>query len=168
MYSGVNIANYFIEKSFDQGNLLTPMQVLKLAYIAHGWYLATQDEPLLSEAVQAWKYGPVVPSVYRMYKDFGRDEITSTRFNPALRDEYSDLKSDANTIDVLDRVYMKYGCLDGLQLSALTHAPDTPWDITWNHSGGNQREGVVIPNNLIKDHYKQKAIENRRRAANKQ
>lgn len=40
------------------------MQVIKMAHIAHGYSLAIHNEPLVDEAVEAWKYGPVVPSLY--------------------------------------------------------------------------------------------------------
>ena len=74
--SAVAVANYFVRKSLETGKELTPMKVLKLVYIAHGWNLALYDEPLISDSIQAWKFGPVIPSVYQAFRVFRNSQIT--------------------------------------------------------------------------------------------
>ena len=74
-YEAKAIANYFLEKAKAEGNSLTPMQVQKLVYFAHGWYLGLFGEPLIKESVQAWSYGPVIPSLYQEFKRFGNQGI---------------------------------------------------------------------------------------------
>ncbi len=76
MENAVAIANYFVRKSLDSGIPVTPMKLVKLVYVAHGWYLGLTGEPLIAEGVQAWKYGPVVPSVYDKFKMYGGSAIT--------------------------------------------------------------------------------------------
>ena len=61
----VAIANHFIELNPDG---LTLMQLLKLSYIAHGFKLGLDLGPLSRELAQAWKYGPVFPSIYHKFK----------------------------------------------------------------------------------------------------
>lgn len=61
----VLVADYFITNAVGS---LTPLQVIKMVYIAHGYSLALLDEPLVEEAVEAWRYGPVLPSVYHTVK----------------------------------------------------------------------------------------------------
>ncbi|RYE90398.1 MAG: DUF4065 domain-containing protein [Cytophagaceae bacterium] len=75
-YDAVAIANYFIQKSLDTGVEVTPMKLLKLVYISHGWSLALLNEPLINEAVEAWTYGPVIPSLYQELKEYGRERVT--------------------------------------------------------------------------------------------
>ena len=58
------------------GRSLTPMQLIKLSYIAHGWTLAILDNPLFKDIVEAWRYGPVVPDIYHRYKKFGYSRIS--------------------------------------------------------------------------------------------
>ena len=49
-YNPTTVANYFIDKYSKTGDL-TPMKIIKLTYIAYGWYLALTDkkERLLHE-----------------------------------------------------------------------------------------------------------------------
>lgn len=66
------VADYLVARS---GGRLTPLQVIKLTYIAHGYSLAINGEPLVDEAVEAWRHGPVVPSVYHRAKRCGGGRI---------------------------------------------------------------------------------------------
>lgn len=63
-YQANIIANFFVKKAQEEQIPLTLMKIIKLVYIAHGWHLAHKKSPLISEPVEAWPYGPVVPSVY--------------------------------------------------------------------------------------------------------
>jgi len=55
------------------------MQLIKLVYIAHGWTLGLYNQPLIGKQVEAWTYGPVIPSVYHDFKHYGRDPITQQK-----------------------------------------------------------------------------------------
>lgn len=149
------VANYFIEKALSDGTELTPMKLVKLTYIAHGWYLALSDgKPLISDSVQAWKYGPVVPEVYHRFKRYGSGPITSVEQRLGATPSVSDPK----ITKFLDRIWNVYGKYTGLQLSTLTHRPGTPWDIVWNQNNGKNSLDVTIPNGIIEDHYKSKMV----------
>ncbi|HMI66331.1 MAG TPA: type II toxin-antitoxin system antitoxin SocA domain-containing protein [Cyclobacteriaceae bacterium] len=158
MENPLTISNYFIQKSLEDGGELTPMKMVKLIYISHGWYLALNDaEPLLPEAVVAWKYGPVVQTVYHAFKKYGSERITSIEF-----DANGQVLSIINeqTRLFLNKMWDVYKGYTGLQLSTLTHQPGTPWDIVWNQEGGKAKQNAVIPNNLIYDFYRKKANAN--------
>ena len=159
MESPIAIANFFIKKSLDTATELTPMKLVKLVYISHGWNLGLNGEPLINEAVQAWKYGPVVESVYHEFKKYGSEQVTS------LATEFVGFKVitpcvDEKDVVLLDKVWDVYSDMDGVKLSSLTHQPGTPWDIVWNKDGGNRISGKQIPNDLIKQHYQQKIATN--------
>lgn len=156
MENPLAVANYFIQKSFDTGKELTPMKLVKLVYIAHGWHLALTDKPLINEAIQAWKYGPVINSLYHKFKPYGNEQIAKTE------DEYKGLQLITPNVnetrkEFLDKIWEVYGNSNGIELSSLTHQPSTPWDIVWNRQGGKDGKSVIIPNDLIKLHYKEKA-----------
>jgi uncharacterized phage-associated protein len=144
MYSPTQVVNKFIELANASGSSMTHMQVQKLLYIAHGFNLAFYDEPLLKDPVCAWKYGPVIPSVYTALK-VNRSRPIISPLNTGLGLEKS---IDNRTNALLESIYTTYGKLNGTQLSEFTHRPGTPWSCTM---GKNES---IINDELIKDYYK--------------
>lgn len=141
-HNAVSAASALLQKAHDKGLSLTPMQLLKLVYIAHGWMLGLYSRPLISDNVEAWRYGPVVPSVYQAIKTFRNSPVSEIRTAaPAQLDECE--------ADVVDQVLSIYGNKTGIKLSAITHQAGTPWDKTWSSSGKN----AVISNDVIESHY---------------
>lgn len=120
----------------------TPMHVIKLVYLSHGWMLGFTGRSLINEAVEAWHYGPVVPTIYHRYKSFGGGGISTELLD--LSDGFDDKQEEV--IELVDSVYKDCNALD---LSSLTHKPGTPWDITRSRYG----IGSIIPNELIRKHY---------------
>lgn len=151
--SSLSVANFFIEKSLETGAELTPMKIIKLVYIAHGWHLAIKGEPLINEAVEAWKFGPVIKSVYNAFRNYRDEQITK------MAQVFNDDKLISPQVETEDtKVFLKsvwdaYSKYSGWQLSAITHEKDTPWFKTWIDDGGHQFTGVIIPNDVIHSHY---------------
>lgn len=144
------VANKILEFAQNSdGATVTPMQLIKLVYLSHGWMLGLCGKPLLNESVEAWRFGPVVRSVYNAVKDF-RDKPVSYPIKPLIGAPYTDDFSQ-DELDIINQVYNIYGKWDGITLSNLTHQDGTPWDITWKHHGKN----AVISNDLIENYYKQ-------------
>jgi uncharacterized phage-associated protein len=141
------VAEYMLYVANEQKRPLTPMQVLKLVYIAHGWLLGLYGRPLVNESVEAWQYGPVIPSLYHDYKRYGSSPIDSI---PSVKPT-SDF--DDAEMSVMNQVWKGYGYRSGVSLSSLTHEPGTPWSITVQQSG----LGAEISNDLIEDYYKRLA-----------
>lgn len=146
-YSPLTVANHLIEAAEREGRLLTPMQIIKLAYIAHGFSLAMLRRPLLNENVEAWRYGPVIPSLYRRLKKYGArgvDEVLPPAFFGLKTEQLAD--EDRR---LLDSVFEKYGKLTGVQLSHLTHRQGTPWAESYTPD----ELGTPIDDTLIRTHY---------------
>jgi uncharacterized phage-associated protein len=147
--SALAVANSFIKKGMDEGKVITPMQLIKLVYLANGWYLAWKDEPLITEAIEAWKYGPVVRSVYDHVGRRGTYDIKSLiTFSKASEEPKAYVADEEDQKKIIDLVWEKYGNYSGEQLSAITHISDSPWAKV--SSGKN----TYIPNNLIGSYYK--------------
>lgn len=138
------VAARLIWLAADSGRELTPMQLVKLAYISHGWMLGLLGKPLFSEPVEAWRYGPVVPSIYHKYKEFRARPIT-WQGNPY------DEEIGEEGCNIVDQVAKGYGACSGLALSDMTHTDDSPWAIV------RRRGEQVIPNVLIQAHYERLA-----------
>lgn len=156
METPLAISNYFINKANSLGAELTPMKLLKLVYLSHGWYLGLNNgEALIPEFAQAWEYGPVVQSVYDDFKVYQRAQITSLRSDKNTGNY--PVVSDPETIKFLNRIWEVYGRYSGGQLSSITHQQGSPWFTVWNDKGGKTGRGVIIPNPLIAEYYKNKA-----------
>lgn len=154
METPVAVANFFLRKSFETGVPVTPMKLVKLVYIAHGWHLGIKSEPLLSEVTQAWKYGPVIPSVYHSFKKYGNSQVTSLELDLSTM-TYPEV-TDPETITFLNKIWDVYSKFSGLQLSTMTHQDNTPWSNIWHQKGGKNAQSVPIPDDLIEKHYKDK------------
>ena len=163
MYSSRQIANYFIKKSQASGQELTPMKLIKLCYIAHGWYLGLYGQQLLSEIIYAWKYGPVIDTIYKDFKQYGSNQITELLFE---ENQKNYPLPDNKIMPFLDAIWNAYGGFNAIELSAMTHEKGTPWDTVWNIRGGKNQQYAIIPNDIIEEHYKSKiAAENARTAS---
>ncbi len=147
-YSTQDIANYFLQKG-ENDSTMTPMKLIKLVYIAHGWNLGLTGNPLVTEEAEAWKYGPVFPSIYKKYREFKNGKI--------MLEPIKDLNiKDIDDLTFLDKIWNFYSKFDGLQLSTKTHEPNTPWSLTWENAKKSDfisEKSLIIPNNIIAKHY---------------
>ena len=163
MYSAKAIANYFLDKADEDSISLSPMKIIKLVYIAHGWYLALTDEPLIKDYVEAWTYGPVIPDLYHEFKQFGSDPIQGRAFEriePSIYAGENSLELPFSTEQFLNRIWDIYKEYTALQLSSATHQPDTPWYITMQEHSG--LKNPVIEDKLIRKYYVNMIDENRK------
>lgn len=167
MFNPKSIANVFLTFGFEESVSIEPMKLLKLVYIAHGWHLGVFKKPLINEYAEAWKYGPVVPSIYEGVKRFGKMPITELASD--VRISHGEVVQHPYSVDdpsienFLRRIWDIYKRFSGIELSMMTHRPKTPWFITWHELGGKDIHGKDIENDLIKQHYEQ-LLEQRRRS----
>lgn len=143
-YDARQIVNWFIERSTRDGKALSIMSLLKLTYIAHGWYMETRNTPLFNNRIEAWQHGPVIPDVYNAFRPQGivPKQVVNDYNSP-------DNESDQ---EFLEEIYNIYSDMPPFRLSDLTHVKNGPWD-TARQLGGDYAE---IPNHLISNHYKLK------------
>ena len=149
MKSAIHVAEYILQKANAANDTVTPMQILKLVYMCHGWMLGLYGRQLIKQDVEAWKYGPVIRELYEEVRDYRSAAITDS------------LCSNLPEFDVLeksimDQVYQKYGQYSGPALSRITHEVGSPWHKTYTMLGQN----CVISNDLIEDYYKKLADSN--------
>lgn len=142
MHSANAVANKFLEIAKQRGDTLTPMQVIKLVYIAHGWMLGLYGRALIHDPIEAWKYGPVIPNLYHELKEFRSGPIPN-------RIKAKDEEFDGREMDLITQVYNVYAKKSGITLSKLTHQADSPWSIVWERMGQSSH----IPDDLIEYHF---------------
>ena len=146
-----SVANELIRRAHEAGRDITPIQVLKLAYYCHAWMLGLYHRPLLGQPVEAWRYGPIVPEIYRSLRRYGGHPVRwpiDLEFAGVSERPY-----DRAQTSIINQVFDKYGQLTDLQLSATANAPGTPWDQIWK----KYRYNAIIPDPLLEDYYAEKA-----------
>lgn len=137
------VANHLIALAHAQGRELTPMQLLKLTYIAHGFALAVLSKPLIFNAIEAWPYGPVIPDLYHKIKHH-RDKPVSEI------DGFSVESIGDEEKKLIEAVFENYCDETGVELSNMTHMAGTPWSKVFVPG----RRGQIISDDLIEDHYR--------------
>lgn len=145
-------ANYFLKKAQSDRKMLTPMQLIKLVYIAHGWTLALLSRRLFDEKIEAWQHGPVIPSLYHEFKMYGDGFVSKPSLNMDIDGNvyYPRVNStEQEALTVLDKVWEVYKGLSASQLRALTHRAGTPWSNCYKDG----ERHIEIKQEEIRKHY---------------
>lgn len=150
MSSVESVANAFLELARRSGKSLTNMQLQKLVYIAHGYSLARLRQPLFHNNIHAFEWGPVIPNLYKILRQYGAGEVKnfiSVSGEPPIAE-------DGQEMEIIREVWHDYKDFSGLELSALTHRKGTPWSETWRTNPFG-----VIADELIAEYYRQDLYE---------
>jgi len=145
------VANRILDSAERLGKRLTMMQLIKLVYIAHGWWLkASNGQPLTQDTPEAWQYGPVNRKVYQAFRSFGSRQIPVgyRASDPATGFPYFGSFSKPQ-VQMIDSVVSNYGDMHAYRLSDITHQPGTPWSIASENHGYY----APIPNELVHSHF---------------
>ena len=143
-WANVHDVAEFIILSAGEESDMTHLKLQKMLYFAQGTHLARTGTPLFEDAIQTWKLGPVVETIYQRYKVCGKNPIYAEGLTDSAV-EQSFTEEEANTI--ID-VILEYGKYSASYLIDLTHAPGTPWDQT--------DLNTQISNNLIHQYFQGK------------
>ncbi len=165
-YSPIAVANAFLDIGRKIGTEISPMKLQKLVFFAHAWMLALAGRPLINENVKAWKFGPVINSVYDEFKNFGSKPITSLGTelviddgsinNGCFSDSFSYIipmipKNDEVASAVINAVWDTYGGMSALRLSDLTHQAGSAWSVARGQHQDGQARNFIIPNEVIRE-----------------
>ena len=122
-YPVAQIANQLLLYSVDNGGeLMTNMKLQKMLYYQQGFHLAYFGTPLFNEDIEAWMYGPVVPSMYEKYKACGRNGIEPDRTMQFSFEQ-------KNELALFNEVCKVYGAYSAIGLMNMTHE-EMPWKST--------------------------------------
>lgn len=70
-YDALEVSRHIINYSNDAGYGITALELQKLLYFVQAYFLIKKGKPCFRDDIEAWDFGPVVPSVYREYKRYG-------------------------------------------------------------------------------------------------
>lgn len=129
---GIDIAKYILSKT-----KCTQLKLQKLVYLCFADYLCDTGKELFTDKIYAFRYGPVVDTVYEKYKKYGykpiEDEIknidTTVSEMPA-KSRILFAEDGTEKIISIDSTLKRYGHLTAGQLVDLTHRASTPWTKT--------------------------------------
>ena len=138
--------------------VFTHMQVLKLAFMSHGYTLAIREKPLFVEEIQAWKYGPVIPALYEALRVHGGAPIPHLYYckTSVLSDELGkrmdDLRGhfDPENLEIVNKTVEVYRDYKAFELSYITHKDGSPWKSAMERGG----EFSTIENDDMKAYYR--------------
>ena len=156
-YRAIDIARYIINHSIEKGHSITNLKLQKLLYYVQAKFLVDYDEECFEDEILNWNYGPVVESVYEIFKVNGRDFLS-------FQDKYSEINYDEKTNNIrieeleyndgflkynedaakIDSVIDAFGNYTPYQLVNRTHAEE-PWMNTQRYS--------VISKTLIEEYF---------------
>lgn len=127
MITALNVGNTILKRAFSENIDITPMKLQKLVYIVYKEYMKRTGDSLFSERFEVWKYGPVVSSMYDVFKQNKANAIKKFGTESDGTVWVVNENSSPNFKIVMDEVWDKYKNIDGIRLSEMTHMKDTAW-----------------------------------------
>ena len=148
-YTAIDVAKEFLlraQKDKDAESDITNMKLNKLVYFAQLASVCLHNRALHLNDTHAWDYGPVVPRLYRLIKEFGPRNFTLSDSDIAKK--FADAKAVDDKIlsESIDFIWEKMKRMTAVQLSMLTHRRGSPWEIVYNRN----RYGI-IPLELMRE-----------------
>ena len=142
---------------------ITQLGLMKRVYIAHGFSLAINKKSLLDnrfDKVEAWKYGPVIPSVYHSFKQYKaapiKDKAVVMEWDDATGDmSFPEPKlTDDKAKKIVEMVWKRYHEFSDSEMVTLTHRKGTPWSVCYV-----PEHNVPIPDEITAMYY-EKLVDN--------
>lgn len=164
-YSPAQIANSLLRIAEEQSVNIDPLKIQKLIFFSHGWSLSLDNVSLINEPFHAWRFGPVISSVYHEFKQYGTSQIRHFMSeliecepnNYSWSSTFVD-EEDIETNSLLNKILKYYGKFSGSELSHMTHQEGSPWDLTYKRGIEEGIEsGKEILNKEIKAYFDQLA-----------
>ncbi len=140
-YKAIDVANHLLNIFRDDEDGITNLKMNKLLYYAQGFSFQRLGRELFSEDIEAWGLGPVVPSVYHAFQEYGKSRIP-------IDDSCDLVELDINDCELLVDVLREYGIYTGGRLKDMTHKEGGPWKKNYI-----AKEHIVIPKTDIKSYF---------------
>ena len=135
MYTVDDVAEYIIMRCNQMDKNISNLKLQKVLYFVQAEFLVAKDQPCFSERIEAWDFGPVVPSVYQKYKVYGSANI------PFMGEDCSHLFSieDKTLVDGIVDQCAKYSASTLVQITHL----QAPWQNAYG-----ARNNVITPESI--------------------
>jgi uncharacterized phage-associated protein len=150
---GVDVARYILTKV-----PCTHLKIEKLVYMCYADYLCNENKKLFEDNIYAYRYGPVIESIYKKYKHTNNLEDDGNEPNKEYYKEENFMPFRSRIISSFDGVKKlisinntieKYASLSAEDLVELTHKRNSPWE----HSGKGEYINRKITDDIIKKYH---------------
>lgn len=134
---GIDVAKYILSKI-----KCTQLKLQKLVYLCFADYLCETGKELFTDKIYAFKYGPVIDTVYKKYKEYGYKPIeeettdidSKNIFEMPAKSRILFAEDGTEKILSIEKTLKKYASLSAAELVDLTHRQDAPWSKTTKSS----------------------------------
>ena len=124
---------------------ITNLHIQKILYICHVFHLGRHNGKILFyESFEAWKYGPVLPELYKDVLVFGMEPILDIWWGSEMPAE------ESSEYKVIQDIGPLLSSMSPSRLIAITHRPEGAW--VKNYKTG--AKGIKIPTADIVEEYK--------------
>ena len=154
---GIDIAKYILAT-----HICTHLELEKLVYMCYADYLCSTNKKLFEDKIYAFKYGPVIKSVYEEYKGM-KDIEEGLAIDEHLDEDYEKMPTRSRILFAedgiakiahIDATLEKYSCFSAVELVNITHVVGGPWDSVEKDSPYTE-----IPDSIILEkHFKEVEI----------
>lgn len=132
MNTAIEIAQYIIKKSLDDNNPITNLKLQKMLYYIQKDSLRQRGTVAFHDIIQAWPFGPVVPTVYYKYCGYGAMPITAPVVN--------DFHFDSGIKQIIENVIEKKININPWEMVEDTHKTGGAWQSVYNNGSGYKKE----------------------------
>lgn len=123
-YKVLDVCKYVIDYSNKKEYGISNLKLQKILYFIQAYFLIKQPSRCcFDDKIEAWNFGPVVPKVYRKYKQFGSSDIP-TIIDCEKSDSNNCITSDDKNL--IKTVIDKFEDYSSTDLVDLTHK-QSPW-----------------------------------------
>lgn len=156
---GIDIAKYILTQIS-----CTHLKLEKLTYLCFAEYLCETNKRLFEDKIYAFKYGPIVNSVYSVCKKkYGYVELEQEKLeiygdnllDMPIRSRILCAEDGAIKLRSINKTLEKYGKFSASQLVDITHKEKSPWSKT---GVGNWLAKREIKDDIIKEYHQYECV----------
>lgn len=127
MYRAIDIAKYIVTKCTRDDYPISNLQLQKILYYIQREFLRIHSKAF-DDRIEAWQFGPVIPTVYYRFSGYGAMPIVQEYSVPDIVDRDR---------EIIDSIIEQKRVLAPWDLVEDTHAPNGAWDQTYRrcHKG---------------------------------
>ncbi len=156
-YNAIDVANYIVNKSIEMDAPVSHLKLQKLLYYVQAMKLVKTGVPMFDDEISAWKYGPVVESVYHRFKVFANapisEKITFRGVDYIKEFSSNEIYDPYDVIDledqkIIDTVINAYKDVGAMDMVRKTHR-----EAPWSDARDNNESFITI--DAIQAYYKE-------------